>query len=67
MKKKILGLLGVFLAIWVSLPQGVFAASFQIDFDTTCAAIQLINLDTGTVVMKRTRTNGGNRLPRQRS
>ena len=53
MKKKILGLLGVFLAIWVSLPQGVFAASFQIDFDTTCAAIQLINLDTGTVVYEK--------------
>lgn len=53
MKKKILGLLGVFLAIWVSLPQGVFAASFQIDFDTACAAIQLVNLDTGTVVYEK--------------
>ena len=43
----------MFLAIWVSLPQGVFAASFQIDFDTACAAIQLVNLDTGTVVYEK--------------
>ena len=50
MRKKIVCFLSVLLTVWLLLPQGAFAASFQIDFDTACDAIQLLNLDTGTVV-----------------
>lgn len=53
MRKKIVCLLSVLLTVWILLPRGAFAASFQIDFDTACDAIQLINLDTGTVVYEK--------------
>ena len=53
MRKKIVCFLSVLLTVWLLLPQGAFAASFQIDFDTACDAIQLVNLDTGTVVYEK--------------
>ena len=53
MKKKLVCFLSVVLTVWLLLPQGAFAASFQIDFDTACDALQLVNLDTGTVFTAR--------------
>lgn len=53
MRKKIVCFLSVLMTVWLLLPQGAFAASFQIDFDTACDAIQLVNLDTGTVVYEK--------------
>ena len=53
MKKKLVCFLSVVLTVWLLLPQGAFAASFQIDFDTACDALQLVNLDTGTVVYEK--------------
>ncbi len=53
MRKKIVCFLSVLMTVWLLLPQGAFAASFQIDFDTACDAIQLVNLDTGSVVYEK--------------
>lgn len=53
MRKKIVCFLSVLMTVWLLLPQGAFAASFQIDFDTSCDTIQLVNLDTGTVVYEK--------------
>ena len=53
MKKKLVCFLSVVLTVWLLLPLGAFAASFQIDFDTACDALQLVNLDTGTVVYEK--------------
>ncbi len=53
MKKKIACFLSLALTFLLLLPQGAFAASFQIDFDTSCAALELVNLDTGTIVYEK--------------
>ena len=54
MKKSLAFLFPVLMACCVllsSVPAG--AASFSIGFDTSCAAIELVNLDTGTVVYQK--------------
>ena len=54
MKKKFLSVFTALALLLVFLPQaGVSAAGFNIDFPTTSAAIELVNLDTGTVVYQK--------------
>lgn len=54
MKKKFLSVFAALALLLVFLPQtGVQAAGFNIDFPTSCAAIELVNLDTGTVVYQK--------------
>ena len=51
MKKKLIALLMVVCICWVSHP--VSAATYNIDFETSCQGIELVNLDTGTVVYQK--------------
>ncbi|MVB11299.1 D-alanyl-D-alanine carboxypeptidase DacF [Caprobacter fermentans] len=54
MKKKLASLFSVLLVccvLFTAVPAQ--AASFPVDFDTSCAAIALVNLDTGTTVYQK--------------
>ena len=54
MKKKLFPILCLFLALCCVLPGAqARAATFNIDFDTSSAAIELVNLDTDTVVYEK--------------
>lgn len=51
MIKKVFGIFSVFLVICVIFTaRPASAATFDIDFATSCQALELVNLDTGTVV-----------------
>jgi len=54
MKKKLFSLFSLLLICCVLLPAiPAHAANFDIDFDTSCAAIALVNLDTDTTVYQK--------------
>ena len=54
MKKKFLSVFSAFALLLAFLPSaGARAASFNINFSPSCAALELVNLDTGTVVYQK--------------
>ena len=53
MKKKLTALVLAVLTAVALLPHSAFAASFQIDFETSCDALLLVNLDTNTAVYEK--------------
>lgn len=54
MKKKLASLFSIVLVCFVVLSSfPAYAANFPIDFETSCAAITLVNLDTGTTVYQK--------------
>lgn len=54
MKKKLAALISAVLALCLLLPPvGAAAAGFPVSFSTSCAAIEMVNLDTGTVVYQK--------------
>lgn len=54
MKKKFLSLITIILMVCILIPSmPVSAANYKIDFATTTKALELINLDTGTVVYQK--------------
>lgn len=53
MKKKLFPLLCLILTVCMLVPSYASAATFNIDFETNSAAIELINLDTDTIVYQK--------------
>ncbi|WP_195984576.1 D-alanyl-D-alanine carboxypeptidase family protein [Clostridium sp. D33t1_170424_F3] len=53
MKKKLFPLLCLILMVCMLVPSYASAATFNIDFETNSAAIELINLDTDTIVYQK--------------
>lgn len=53
MKKKLFPLLCLVLTVCMLVPSYASAATFNIDFETNSAAIELINLDTDTIVYQK--------------
>jgi len=54
MKKKLFSLITLILAVCILIPSiSVGAATYKIDFATTTKALELINIDTGTVVYQK--------------
>lgn len=53
MKKKLFPLLYLILTVCMLVPSYASAATFNIDFETNSAAIELINLDTDTIVYQK--------------
>lgn len=54
MRKKLFGLLALILTVCVVCsPLTASAAAYQIDFDLNSQAVELVNLDTGTVVYEK--------------
>lgn len=53
MKKKLFPLLCLILTVCMLAPSYASAATFNIDFETNSAAIELINLDTDTIVYQK--------------
>lgn len=54
MKKKLFSLITIILTVCMLLPSlSVGAATYKIDFETTAKALELINLDTGTIVYQK--------------
>ena len=68
MKKKLFPILCFFLVLCSMLPAApASAATFNIDFETYSAAIELVNLDTDTIVYKKMPQPGGSLLLPPRS
>lgn len=54
MKKKLFPLIALILAVCIMMPSlSVSAATYDINFETTTKALELINLDTGTTVYQK--------------
>ena len=63
MKKKFFSCLAAILLCVTTFSFPASAATYTIDFELNCSAVELVNLDTNTIVYEKMRRKNGIPLP----